>query len=152
MEQEIYFRKGVVMQTTLEFDIKRIEKSWVAFDQLTHLRPIINEAEYDRAVSLMNTLLDKVGSDENHPLSSLLELVSDLVSGYDERHFVIEASEPKEVLRFLIGVKNLTQKDLVAIVPQSNLSAILAGKRNISASLASKFGTFFKVSPAVFIG
>ena len=77
------------MQTTLEFDIKRIEKSWVAFDQLTHLRPIINEAEYDRAVSLMNTLLDKVGSDENHPLSSLLELVSDLVSGYDERNFVI---------------------------------------------------------------
>ena len=43
----------------------------------------------------------------------------------------------------------LKQEDLSGIVPQSNLSAILAGKRNISATLAGKLGKFFGVSPAL---
>jgi HTH-type transcriptional regulator/antitoxin HigA len=37
-------------------------------------------------------------------------------------------------------------------VPQGNLSAILSGKRKISASLAGKLARYFNVSPAVFIG
>ena len=36
-------------------------------------------------------------------------------------------------------------------VPQGNLSAILAGKRKISAALAGKLGKFFGVSPALFV-
>ncbi len=141
-----------MMQAALEqFDINGIQQSWVAFDQMAHLRPIHNAAEYDRTVSLMNSLLDVVGDDETHPLAGLLELVSDLVNGYDEEHYAIEASEPKEVLRYLINAKNLTQKDLESAVPQGNLSAILAGKRKISAALAGKLAQVFKVSPAVFI-
>lgn len=140
------------MQATLEqFDIKGIQQSWVAFDRITHLRPIHNPAEYDRTVLLMNILLDVVGDDETHPLAGLLELVSDLVNGYDEEHYAIEASEPKEVLRYLINAKSLTQKDLEDVVPQGNLSAILSGKRKISATLAGKLAKAFKVSPAVFI-
>ena len=141
-----------MMQATLEqFDIKGIQKSWAAFDRMAHLRPIHNVAEYDRTVLLMNSLLDVVGDDEAHPLAGLLELVSDLVSGYDEEHYVIEASEPKEVLRYLISAKNMTQKDLESVIPQGNLSAILSGKRKISATLAGKLAGVFKVSPAVFI-
>ena len=34
-------------------------------------------------------------------------------------------------------------------LPQSNLSAILAGKRKISAALAGKLGKFFGISPAI---
>jgi HTH-type transcriptional regulator/antitoxin HigA len=47
--------------------------------------------------------------------------------------------------------RGLTQENLSAIVPQSNLSSILAGKRKISATLAGKLGKFFGVSPALFI-
>jgi HTH-type transcriptional regulator/antitoxin HigA len=43
------------------------------------------------------------------------------------------------------------QDDLRAIVPLSNLSAILAGKRKISATLAGKLGKFFDVNPALFV-
>jgi HTH-type transcriptional regulator/antitoxin HigA len=140
------------MQAVLEpFDIQGLQQSWVAFDQMAHLRPIHNAAEYDRTVSLMHALLDVVGDAETHPLTGLLELVSDLVGSYDEAHYAIEASEPKEVLRYLLETKNLSQSDLAAIVAQSNLSAILAGKRKISATLAGKLAGFFNVSPAVFI-
>lgn len=125
-----------------KFDIKGIQKSWAAFDQMAHLRPIHNEAEYDRRVSLMNSLLDEVGDNEMHPMAGLLELVSDLVGHYDEEHYAIESLDPKDVLRYLMDTKNLTQTDLSEIIPQSNLSAILSGKRKINATLASKLAVF----------
>lgn len=139
------------MHASVQFDIPAIQASWQTFDSMTHLRPIHSEADYDRMVMLMNSVLDVVGDDEGHPLSGLLDLVSDLVSAYEEEHYAIEPAEPKEALRFLIEARGLKQEDLSAIVPQSNLSAILAGKRKISAILAGKLGKFFHVSPALFI-
>ncbi len=134
-----------------QFDIEAIQASWQAFDAMAHLRPIHTEAEYDRMVALMDSLLVEAGDNEDHPLSSLLDLVSDLVSNYDQEHYPIEPAEPKEVLRFLMDSRGLKQEDLSAIVPQSNLSAILSGKRKISATLAGKLGKFFGISPAVFV-
>lgn len=140
------------MQSTQEqIDVGAIQASWLAFDSLAHLRPIHSEADYDRMVTLMQSLLDVAGDDEAHPLSSLLELASDLVSRYEQAHHAIEPMGPKETLRFLIESRGLKQEDLSAIVAQSNLSAILAGKRNISAAMASKLGKFFGISPAVFV-
>ncbi len=136
---------------TENFDIKTLQKTWTAFDRVAHLRPIRNDEEYDHTVALMNNLLDIVGDGENHALSGLLDLVGELVEDYDAEHFAIEASDPKEVLRYLIETRGLKQGDLAEVVPQSNLSAILAGKRKISATLAGKLAKFFNISPAVFV-
>jgi HTH-type transcriptional regulator / antitoxin HigA len=136
---------------TATFDIKTLQKTWAAFDRVAHLRPIRTEDEYDRTVALMNYLLDVIGDQDGHAMSGLLDLVSELVADYDASHYTIEASEPKEVLRCLIEMRGLKQGDLADIVPQSNLSAILAGKRKISATLAGKLAKYFNVSPAVFV-
>lgn len=132
-------------------DIRTLQQTWAAFDRVAHLRPIRSEEEYDRTVALMNYLLDVVGDKETHALAGLLDLVGELVEDYESRHFAIEPSEPREVLRYLIEIRGLKQGDLADIVAQSNLSAILAGKRKISVSLAGKLARFFKVSPAVFV-
>ncbi len=132
-------------------DMGTLQRTWAAFDHVAHLRPIRNEEAYDRTVALMNYLLDVVGNDETHALSGLLDLVSELVEDYDTHHYAIEASQPRDVLRYLIEMRGLKQGDLAHIVPQSNLSAILAGKRNISATLAGKLARYFNVSPAVFV-
>ena len=132
-------------------DIEALRRTWTAFDRVAHLRPIRSDQEYDRAVTLMNCLLDTVGDKPKHALAGLLDLVSELVQEYDADHFAIRASEPREVLRYLIEVRGLKQDDLAEIVPQGNLSAILAGKRKISATLAGKLGKYFKVSPAAFV-
>lgn len=136
---------------TASLDIKALQKTWAAFDRVAHLRPIRTEEEYDRTVALMNYLLDVAGDHEDHALSGLLDLVSELVEDYDSSHYAIEASEPREVLRYLIEMRGLKQGDLAEIVPQSNLSAILAGKRKISATLAGKLAKYFNISPAVFV-
>lgn len=132
-------------------DINAVQTSWLAFDAVTHLRPIHSEAEYDRTLSMMHVLLDAVGDDDDHALAGLLEIVGDIVWKYEQEHHSIEAVEPKDALRFLMEARSLKQEDLSGIVPQSNLSAILAGKRKISATLAGKFGKFFGVSPALFV-
>lgn len=140
------------MQTThTPFDIRALQSSWEAFDTIAHLRPIHSDADFERMVAMMDSLLDDVGDNEDHPLSSLLDLVSDLVSRYEQAHHAIEPALPKDALRFLMEARGLKQEDLSSIVPQSNLSAILAGKRKISATLAGKLGKFFGISPAVFV-
>ena len=62
----------------LDSEIKKIEESLCA---------IRTETDYDRTVKMMNALLDVAGDDENHPLSSLLELTSDLVWRYEQEHY-----------------------------------------------------------------
>ena len=114
------------------------------------LRSFHTEADYDRTVKMMNELLDLTGDDEDHSLSILLDLTSDLVSRYEQEHHPIEAADPKDALRFLMESRGLRQEDLSSVVPQSNLSAILAGKRKISAAMAGKLGEFFGISAAVF--
>lgn len=134
-----------------QFDIKAIQTSWQKFDTMAHLCPINDEKSNARMVALMNSLLDATGDDEDHPLSSLLDLVSDMVAKYEQEHHAIEPAEPKDALRFLMEARGMKQDALSGIVPQSNLSAILSGKRKISAALAGKLGKFFGVSPALFI-
>ncbi len=137
--------------THAQFDIRAIQASWQAFESMAHLSPIHDEGGYNRMVALMNTILDATGDNEDHPLSGLLDLVSDLVFRYEQERHAIEPAEPKDVLRFLLETRGLKQEDLATIVPQGNLSAILAGKRKISAALAGKLGKFFGVSPALFV-
>ena len=118
---------------------------------MAKLYAIRSEAEYNRMVVMMNALLEVAGDDEEQPLSSLLELAADLVSRYEQQHYAIKAANPKDALRFLMQARGLKQEDLAAVVPQSNLSAILAGKRKISAAMAGKLGSFFGISPAIFV-
>ena len=140
------------MQTAqTPFNLQAIQCSWATFESYAHLRPVHDEAGYEQMTLLMNSLLDLVGDDEEHALSGLLELVGDIVSKYEREHYAIEPTAPNESLRFLIDARGLNQDALSAIVPQSNLSAILAGKRKISATLAGKLGKFFDVSPALFV-
>ena len=126
----------------LDSEIKQILES---------LQPIHTEVDYDCTVKMMNVLLDVAGDDEDHPLSSLLELTSDLVSRYEQEHHSIDAADPKDALRFLMESRGLKQEDLSSVVPQSNLSAILARKRKISAAMAGKLGGFFGISSAIFV-
>ena len=132
-------------------DVNNLQKTWIAFDRLAHLRPIRDDQQYDRIVALMNGILDIVGDNENHPMSGLLDLVGSLVEDYDADHFSIEASEPREILRHLMSMRELRQADLANVIAQGNLSAILAGKRKISAALAGKLAKYFNVSSSLFV-
>ncbi|MBV5297347.1 MAG: hypothetical protein JZU64_04205 [Rhodoferax sp.] len=128
-----------------------IHSLWMAFDAMAHLQPIHDELGYHRTVALMNSLLDVVGTDEDHALSGLLERAGDLVSRHEREHDPIASASPKESLLFLLQARGLIQQDLSGIVQQETLGAILSDKCNISAALAAKLGKLFGVSPALFV-
>lgn len=133
-------------------DVRAIQSAWNNLNSLgVFLHPIANDRDHKRMVKLLDVLLDYVGDDEDHPLSGLLGLIGDLVDRYEREHFAMTGAEPREVLRELIAERGLKQSDFAGIVAQSNLSAILAGHREISARLAGRLAKFFGVSPALFV-
>ncbi len=42
-----------------------------------------NETEYNRLVSMLDSLIDEVGEDESHPLASLMDVLSALIENYE---------------------------------------------------------------------
>jgi HTH-type transcriptional regulator/antitoxin HigA len=45
-----------------------------------------SEEEYQRFIALLDTLIDRVGEDETHPLASLMEIVGTLIEQYEDEH------------------------------------------------------------------
>jgi len=44
------------------------------------------EAEYEYLVNILDTLIDKIGEDETHPLASLMEVIGALIENYENEH------------------------------------------------------------------
>lgn len=44
------------------------------------------EEEYQRLVAFLDSLIDEVGEDETHPLSSLMEIIGVLIEKYEDEH------------------------------------------------------------------
>ncbi|MEB3231686.1 MAG: hypothetical protein VKJ64_11805 [Leptolyngbyaceae bacterium] len=44
------------------------------------------EEECDRLVNLLDTLIDHVGEDENHPLASMMDVIGVLIEKYEDEY------------------------------------------------------------------
>ena len=128
-----------------------LAKAWVALQAHALLRPIRNNADFERVHALANDLSDEVGDDESHPLFSLFEIAMELIEKWEDEHVVIPDTEPKEVLRYLLEENNLKQKDLSDIASPTLISDILAGRREISRTLAKSLSTRFNVNVSAFV-
>ena len=77
-----------------------LQQHWTAISPLLSVR---NEDEYDRAMKCLNRLLDEVGTDEQHPLYTLLDTLGTLLHAYEEQHHPIPECSGVDVLKFLDG-------------------------------------------------
>ena len=115
------------------------------------LRPLRSEAELDRAVAMIDFLL------EQHELSldekDYLDVLSDLVERYEDQHDPMPPVSGAEMLRFLIESQPTTQA-AVAVetgIAESTISEILSGKRELNRKHIETLSRHFHVSPAVFM-
>lgn len=131
---------------TLEYD--QIESCWTNIAPLLSIR---NEREYNAAVKRLTELLDDVGSNEKHPLYSLLDTLATLIHAYEEEHYPIPESTGADILRFLMQEHGLTQSDLPEVGSQGVVSEILNGKRELNVRQIRALAERFGVSTAVFI-
>lgn len=128
-----------------------LTQAWAALQVHALLRPIRNDADFQRVHALADDLSDVVGDDENHPLFSLFELTMELIQRWEDEHVVIPDAEPKEVLRFLLEENNLKQKDLADLASPTLISDVLAGRRDISRALAKSLANRFNVNVSAFL-
>jgi HTH-type transcriptional regulator/antitoxin HigA len=125
-----------------------LQQHWTALSPLLAIR---NEHEYDGAVERLNHLLDEVGTDEQHPLYTLLDTLGTLVHAYEEQHHPMPECSGVDVLRFLMDEHGLSQSDLPEVGSQGVVSDILRGKRELNVRQIRALAKRFQVSPAVFI-
>ena len=125
-----------------------LQQHWTALSPLLSVR---NEHEYDCAVERLNHLLDEVGTDEQHPLYTLLDTLGTFVHAYEEQHHPMPECSGVDVLRFLMDEHDLSQSDLPEVGSQGVVSDILRGKRELNVRQIRALAKRFQVSPAVFI-
>lgn len=124
------------------------KKAWSVVDKGLSIR---TEADYNKAIKILNQLLDEIGDDESHPLFNFLEVLGTLIESYEEDHVKIPDVPAGEVIKFLMEEHGLTQADLSEIGSQGVVSEILHGKRELNTRQIKELSKRFKVSPAVFI-
>ena len=126
----------------------QLQQSWT---QVSALLKIRNEREYDLAVARLNSLIDEVGTDERHPLYSLLDTLGAVLHAWEEQHHPMPTLEGADPLRLLMDEHDLTQSDLPEVGSQGVVSEILNGKRELNIRQIRALSNRFGVSPSVFV-
>ena len=112
-----------------------------------------NNVEYEKLSRYLDKLLDIVGEDESHELIGLVDVISHMITMYDEEHLeAIENGTGIDALKFLMQQHELNQSDLKnEIGSQGVVSEILNGKRQLNVAQIKKLSERFQVSAATFI-
>lgn len=63
------------------------------------LGPLRNRTEYDRAVAVLDDLVDEIGEREAHPLADLAEMLALAIEAYEDLHVPIPESTGPAILR-----------------------------------------------------
>jgi HTH-type transcriptional regulator/antitoxin HigA len=114
-------------------------------------RVIDGVQEYKRLLNEVEKLMD-LGENLTAEQVEVLQLLVTLIEQYEKKHYQLKAATPHDVLHELILARDLKQKDLVEIFGSKGItSEVINGKRGISKSQAKALGTFFHVSPALFL-
>ena len=106
---------------------------------------------YYNLVNLLDSLIDEVGNNESHPLSSLMETIGSLIEAYESQNCPDREGDPINALKTLNEEHGLKQSDLPEIGSQGVVSEIISGKRQLNVRQLKLLSERFKVSPVVFV-
>lgn len=115
-------------------NLNDISAHWVALhEQLGLGAPVAGKAQYERLLACVDALMDDYDDRPGNPLGGLLLLLAERIREYEERAQPWPAtSTPASLLAFLMEQHSLRQSDLPEIGPQSVVSAVLSGKRELN--------------------
>lgn len=111
----------------------------------------LNKNDYDKLTRILDRLLDIVGENEKHELIGLVDVISHMITMYDEKHHYYIKSSGINALKFLMEQHNLKQSDLPEIGSQGVVSEILNNKRKLNLTQIKKLAKRFHISADTFI-
>ncbi len=118
---------------------------------LSELKPeVVRNDEQNR---LYIETLERLASKEDitPDQAKMIQLLIVLVENYESQHFPVPEAGPLDVIRHLMEVHSLRQKDLIDVFgTESIVSEVLNGKRELTKDHIERLSARFGVSPAVF--
>ena len=133
----------------MNIQLEEITKVWPDVEPIFSVPH--NKKDYNKLVNLLDSLIDEVGNNENHPLTSLMETIGSLIETYESQYINEMVGDPIDALNALMKEHGLKQLDLSEIGSQGVVSEILSGKRKLNMRQIKLLAKRFSVSPAVFI-
>lgn len=131
-------------------DIKKTINHWkyIASD----IHEPLNKSDYEKLATILDRLLDIVGENEKHALIGLVDVISHMISMYDEKHdHQVKGTSGISALAFLMEQHSMKQSDLPEIGSQGVVSEVLNGKRQLNLNQIKKLAKRFHVSIDTFI-
>ena len=104
-------------------NVLELQKSWSTLEPLLAIR---NEEDYIQSLEQLNSLIDAIGTDDQHPLYSLLDTLGILIEVYEAEHVAIPDVSGVEVLKYFMEEHSLTQSDFPEIGAQGVVSELLS--------------------------
>lgn len=129
--------------------LKEIAKVWPDIQSIFSVPH--NEKDYIKLVNLLDSVIDEVGDNESHPLSSLMETIGSLIEAYESQNIPDIEGNPIDTLKALMEEHDLKQSDLPELGSQGVISEILSYKRQLNVRQIKLLSKRFNVSPAVFV-
>ena len=77
----------------------RFKEAWAVISPILSVR---TEKDYDRAIELLNHLLDEVGDNAHHPLYHFLQVLGIIIESYEEDHIQIPEASPRDMVKFFM--------------------------------------------------
>ncbi len=127
---------------------KDIQNHWII---ISHLFTIRSESEYEEAIERLNSLIDEVGTNEQHPLYGLLDILGTVIHAYEEKHYPMPECSSSDILRFFMEEHDLNESDLTEIGSRDMVSKVLSGELELTTKQIRNLAKRFNVSPAAFI-
>ncbi len=116
-------------------------------------RPIRDEQEYRRMLGQVEELIGRYGPTPPRDEGELIAVLSTLIESYEVELQPRRKPTPAEMLAHLIEAKGVTRAEVARAtkIPPSTITNVLSGRRQISKENMTKFATYFRVAPSVFL-
>lgn len=98
-----------------------------------NIKVIKTEWDYEEALERLDQIFDVP---ENTPEGDEAELLSILIEKYEDEHYLIEAPDPVEAIKFRMEQMGMSKRELAQIIGyESRVSEIFSGKRKLTLAM-----------------
>jgi len=113
------------------------------------LKPIRTKADYEKAFSDVERLW---GAKSGTPKGDRLDVLATLIDAYEAEHYLMEAPDPVEAIKFRMEQQGLSRKDLEPLIgTRTRVAEVLNRKRSLSIGMIRRLHDRLGISAEVLI-